>query len=107
MFAGAAITPFPAPRKPSTVHPNPASRPTVRCIDVDGPEKVRQYLDDLDIKHLELYNDEKMRLNFALDAFGLPVTLLIDEEGREIGRLVGTAEWDDPEIKKFLAGLQR
>jgi len=28
---------------------------------------------------------------------GLPTTLLIDREGREIGRLTGPAEWDSPE----------
>ena len=33
---------------------------------------------------------------------GLPTTLLIDSEGRELGRLVGPAEWDTPEMIAFL-----
>jgi hypothetical protein len=32
-----------------------------------------------------------------LQALGLPVTLLIDRRGREIGRLLGPAEWNSTE----------
>jgi hypothetical protein len=34
--------------------------------------------------------------------FGVPTTLLIDREGREIGRLIGPAEWDAPDIVEFV-----
>ena len=33
---------------------------------------------------------------------GLPTTLLLDREGREVGRLIGPAEWDSPEMAKFI-----
>jgi hypothetical protein len=32
----------------------------------------------------------------------VPATLLVDRDGREIGRLVGPAEWDEPGIVQFL-----
>ena len=32
----------------------------------------------------------------------LPTTVLIDTQGREVGRLEGPAEWDAPEILAFL-----
>ncbi len=32
-----------------------------------------------------------------LQSAGLPVTLLIDRQGREIGRLLGPALWSSPE----------
>ena len=38
-----------------------------------------------------------------LGAVGIPTTLLLDRQGREIGRLVGEAEWDTPEMINFLA----
>jgi hypothetical protein len=38
----------------------------------------------------------------TLKAIGLPATLLIDAEGREIGRMVGPAEWDTPEAKALI-----
>ncbi|MCY1309099.1 hypothetical protein D9M70_591590 [compost metagenome] len=35
-------------------------------------------------------------------AFGLPATLLLDRQGREIGRKLGGAEWDSPEVVQYL-----
>ena len=34
---------------------------------------------------------------FATKARGLPTTLLISRDGRELGRLAGLAEWDTDE----------
>ena len=34
----------------------------------------------------------------TLNVLGLPTTLLIDREGREVGRYMGPAEWDSPEM---------
>jgi hypothetical protein len=33
---------------------------------------------------------------------GLPTSILIDAEGRELGRLEGAAKWDAPETIAFL-----
>ena len=71
-------------------------------VDKAGLEKSRQFLDDLGVEHLDLYSDPRMKLNFTLSVYGLPTTLLLDREGREIGRLTGTADWDGPYVRKFL-----
>ncbi len=41
----------------------------------------------------------------AAGAMGLPVTLILDREGREVARLTGDADWDSPEAKAFLTRL--
>jgi hypothetical protein len=33
---------------------------------------------------------------------GMPTTILIDAEGREIGRLIGPAHWDSAEAKRLI-----
>jgi len=33
---------------------------------------------------------------------GVPTTLLLDREGREIGRLVGAAEWNSSAMVDFI-----
>jgi hypothetical protein len=38
----------------------------------------------------------------ALQAVGLPATVLIDRQGREIGRLLGPAEWSSPDALKLI-----
>lgn len=49
------------------------------------------------IGRLEVAIDEGLRAAHALAVKGLPTTVLIGDDGRERGRLVGTAEWDSPD----------
>lgn len=71
-------------------------------IDRAGPDVVREFFTEIGIRHLGLYIDASMQASFDLAAVGLPTTLLIDNEGRELGRLVGPTEWDTPEMIAFL-----
>ena len=71
-------------------------------IDRAGPEVVRKFYAETGIEHLGLYIDTSMRVSIELQAPGLPTTLLIDGEGRELGRLVGPTEWDAPAMIAFL-----
>ena len=53
----------------------------------------RQFLNSIGVKNLRFFHDPKARLATNLKAIGMPATLLLDREGREIGRLVGPAHW--------------
>jgi hypothetical protein len=37
--------------------------------------------------------------------FGLPVTLILDREGREIARLIGEADWQSESAKSIVSAL--
>jgi thiol-disulfide isomerase/thioredoxin len=71
-------------------------------IDRGGAEAVRKFYADIGIRNLAVNLDAKGEAPFKLGAVGVPTTLLIDREGREIGRLVGAAEWDAPKMVDFL-----
>lgn len=71
-------------------------------IDRAGSKVVEEFYAEIGIKHLALYIDFFGKASGILKAVGLPTTLLIDRDGREIGRLVGPAEWDTPEMLAFL-----
>jgi thiol-disulfide isomerase/thioredoxin len=71
-------------------------------VDQDGAQIVRDFYAEIGIQHLELYIDENAQANRRLNAFGLPVTLLLDRQGRELGRKLGAAEWDSPEVIEYL-----
>lgn len=73
-------------------------------IDRAGPEAVRKFFAETGVRRLALYIDESGRAARDLGAIGLPTTLLLDRDGRELGRLVGAAEWDTPEMIGFLKG---
>jgi thiol-disulfide isomerase/thioredoxin len=66
-------------------------------IDRGGAEKPKAFLAETGVTHLALYTDPPGKLFSKVKAVGMPTTLLIDREGREIGRLVGPADWDSPE----------
>ncbi|CAA7626813.1 Thiol-disulfide isomerase and thioredoxins [Candidatus Terasakiella magnetica] len=59
----------------------------------------------LGIKSLDIRTDEARSAAEKLDAPALPVTLLIDREGREVARYVGAAEWEGPEAASLLDAL--
>ncbi|NUS22592.1 MAG: TlpA family protein disulfide reductase [Mesorhizobium sp.] len=71
-------------------------------MDRGGPDKVKNFFTEIGIEHLALNIDTSGKAMFTLGALGLPMTLLIDREGKEIGRLIGPAEWDSPEMVAFI-----
>lgn len=74
-------------------------------IDRSGIEAVRKFYADVGLRNLALYIDSSGKVTRELATIGVPATLLIDREGREIGRLVGPAEWDEPDIVAFLKSV--
>lgn len=71
-------------------------------VDQQGAEAVRKFFEETRVKALQRYIDPSAQAAFKLGAVGLPVTLLLNREGREIGRHVGPATWDAPEIVERL-----
>jgi len=65
-------------------------------------DAVRKFFADIGIRTLAMYLDSSGQALRTLSALGLPTTLLIDRDGREIGRLIGPAEWDSPEMVEFV-----
>ena len=76
-------------------------------IDRTGLAGARKFLDETGVKNLALYADPTTKLSSVLKAVGLPVTVLIDAEGREIGRLVGPAEWDSEDAKRLIRAVMK
>ena len=71
--------------------------------DFGGAKVVKRFYATNDIAHLPVLNDTRGRLAQAFGLKGLPTTILIDTEGREVGRVVGPAEWAEPEVAQFLS----
>ncbi|ACE91172.1 putative thioredoxin protein [Rhizobium etli CIAT 652] len=71
-------------------------------IDRGGPEAVKKFYAEIGVQHLAIHIDATSQAGFALASFGLPTTLLVDRQGQELGRLVGPAEWDAPDMIAFI-----
>jgi len=62
-------------------------------LDRAGHADVAPFFTKTGIKNLPAYLDPKWQAMKTFNLKGLPTTLLIDKEGREIGRLEGEADW--------------
>ena len=71
-------------------------------IDRGGAERVKKFYTEIGVQHLAIYVDSSRKVEAGLDTVGLPTTLLIDRQGRELGRVSGGAEWNAPETVAFL-----
>jgi hypothetical protein len=40
-----------------------------------------------------------------MGVMGLPVTVIVNPEGHEVGRLIGDAHWDSPDAQALIKAL--
>jgi thiol-disulfide isomerase/thioredoxin len=71
-------------------------------IDQGGTDKAAAFLKETGVTHLALYTDPSSKLFATLKVVGMPTTLIVDRNGREIARLVGPADWASPEAVKVI-----
>ena len=75
------------------------------AIQSGGREKARDFMEENDLAALPGYADEENALPREIGVLGLPTTLILDPQGREIARMQGDAEWDAPEAEALLRRL--
>ena len=68
-------------------------------------DQIQAFYAEVGIQNLKIYRDPKGAASRALGAFGLPTTIVLDRDGREVGRVLGPAEWDSAEAVATLRGL--
>ena len=71
-------------------------------VDRKGAEASSAFLKETGADSLKLYVEPTTTIVNDVQAAGLPATLLIDRQGREIGRLLGPADWASPEAKALI-----
>ena len=71
-------------------------------VDRTGSGTVARFFTEIGIERLGIYVDETGMFASELNLFGLPGTLLLNAQGREIGRLLGPMEWDSAKMIAFL-----
>ncbi len=71
-------------------------------LDRGGRTAVEPFYKKTGVEHLTVFLDPGSESMKALSLRGLPTTILVDPEGRELGRVEGAVEWDSPEVVAFL-----
>ena len=77
---------------------------TVVALNVDrgGKSVAERYTRRLKLDKLALYIDQSNNAAKSMKLKNMPTTIIFDAEGREVGRLVGAAEWDTEEAINLL-----
>ena len=73
--------------------------------DRGGDKAVEPFVAKLALKSVKIYIDPKSDVGHAFAVRGLPTSVLIDRDGRVLGRVEGAAEWDSPKILGLLEPL--
>ena len=63
---------------------------------------IEEFFREVGVHHLRIYIDPTGQAPSEVGSVGLPTTLLIDRDGKEVGRLIGGAEWDSPQVIEFI-----
>jgi thiol-disulfide isomerase/thioredoxin len=82
-------------------------RLTVAAVSQDrgGEKTVTPFLAKLGLDKVKVYLDPKSEVGKAFGVRGLPTSIVLDAEGREIGRVEGAADWDSDKIRTVLDPL--
>ncbi len=76
-------------------------------LDRKGLEASAAFLKDVGADNLALYTDVESKALAAVNALGLPATLLVDKDGKEAARLLGPAAWSSDEAKAIIRELMK
>ncbi len=71
-----------------------------------GQEKIEKSVDffsELNIKNLELYFDNTIKLAKTFSLRGLPTTIIVNKEGEEFARIVGSIDFSDEKFINWLS----
>ncbi|OIQ31149.1 MAG: thioredoxin [Alphaproteobacteria bacterium MedPE-SWcel] len=71
----------------------------------NSPVAIRKFFDDIGVSNLPRHQDPKGALARDMAVFGLPITVILDPKGHEIGRLRGEADWGSDSARAVIAAL--
>ena len=69
----------------------------------DSFEKANNFFNDLEVKNLNLYFDSSITLAKKFSLRGIPTSILINKNGFEFARIVGSIDFKDEEFIKWLS----
>ncbi|MVO15099.1 TlpA disulfide reductase family protein [Parasedimentitalea huanghaiensis] len=71
----------------------------------NSPAGIVKFFDEAGIANLPRHQDPKQAVAREMAVLGLPITVILDREGREIARLRGDAHWNSDSAKAILSAL--
>ena len=74
----------------------------------NNPNKIVNFFEEYNISNLENYRDPKGKLALDLGVIGLPFSIIISRDKKDIARLIGPIDWSKKEVEDlFLELIQK
>ena len=68
--------------------------------------KIKDFYFSIGAENLKIYREPTLRIGTEAGVLGMPITLILDREGREIARLQGEADWAGPDALAMLDRIE-
>ncbi|MEL6119581.1 MAG: TlpA disulfide reductase family protein [Pseudomonadota bacterium] len=69
------------------------------------PQAMKSFFHEIGVTNLPLHRDPRSKMAREMGVLGLPVTMVLDENGKELARLVGDAHWSSDTAKAMIRAL--
>ena len=66
------------------------------------PPAMKAFFDEIGVTNLPLHRDPKSALAREMGVLGLPITVILNPEGKEVARMRGDADWSSDNAKDIL-----
>ena len=71
----------------------------------NNPNKIVNFFEEYNLSNLENYRDPKGKLALDLGVIGLPFSIIISKDKKDIGRLIGPINWSKKEVEDLFLEL--
>lgn len=68
-------------------------------------EGIERFYEEAGVEALPILRDPRSAFARPMAVMGLPVTVILNPEGQEVGRLIGDAEWDSAHAQTVIRAL--
>jgi len=66
---------------------------------------MERFFTEIAVENLPLHSDERQSLSRSMGVLGLPATIILGRDGRELGRMQGEADWSSESAVQILEAI--
>ena len=74
-------------------------------VEKKNKNKTKKFFKDLDIENLSIYFDTELELTKSLSLRGLPTSIILNQDKKEVARIIGEVDFNDLSLLNWLLDI--
>ncbi len=74
-------------------------------VEKKNKNKTKKFFKDLDIENLSIYFDTELELTKSLSLRGLPTSIILNQDKKEVARIIGEVDFNDFNLLNWLLDI--